>query len=154
MCKSCFYSMTVQGEHFPMKIKNAYIQNRHLWCKCLSAVKVRDNCVCLIQDWIWVIHCAFPVTAMSFFLWCFRKRRYHSRRIHRDVIKKRTLIGDDVGLTPPYKHRHSGNGCQYVNPVRTQLANGGLGIALISPSSDPCSAWKRSPALCLSRLLR
>uniref|UniRef100_A0A8C8RZM9 Nuclear cap-binding protein subunit 3 n=1 Tax=Pelusios castaneus TaxID=367368 RepID=A0A8C8RZM9_9SAUR len=36
------------------------------------------------------------------------KRRYHSRRIHRDVIKKRTLIGDDVGLTPPYKHRHSG----------------------------------------------
>ncbi|NXX45289.1 NCBP3 protein, partial [Tricholaema leucomelas] len=36
------------------------------------------------------------------------KRRYHSRRIHRDVIKKRILIGDDVGLTPPYKHRHSG----------------------------------------------
>uniref|UniRef100_A0A670JRI2 Nuclear cap-binding protein subunit 3 n=1 Tax=Podarcis muralis TaxID=64176 RepID=A0A670JRI2_PODMU len=36
------------------------------------------------------------------------KRRYHSRRLHRDVIKKRTLIGDDVGLTPPYKHRHSG----------------------------------------------
>ncbi|XP_042735795.1 nuclear cap-binding protein subunit 3 isoform X1 [Lagopus leucura] len=35
------------------------------------------------------------------------KRRYHSRRIHRDVIKKRTFIGDDVGLTPPYKHRHS-----------------------------------------------
>uniref|UniRef100_A0A8D0GB94 Nuclear cap-binding protein subunit 3 n=1 Tax=Sphenodon punctatus TaxID=8508 RepID=A0A8D0GB94_SPHPU len=36
------------------------------------------------------------------------KRRYHSRRTHRDVIKKRTLIGDDVGLTPPYKHHHSG----------------------------------------------
>ncbi|XP_038615301.1 nuclear cap-binding protein subunit 3 isoform X2 [Tachyglossus aculeatus] len=36
------------------------------------------------------------------------KRRYHSRRIQRDVIKKRSLIGDDVGLTPPYKHRHSG----------------------------------------------
>uniref|UniRef100_A0A6J0UGT8 Nuclear cap-binding protein subunit 3 n=1 Tax=Pogona vitticeps TaxID=103695 RepID=A0A6J0UGT8_9SAUR len=36
------------------------------------------------------------------------KRRYHSRRLQRDVIKKRTLIGDDVGLTPPYKHRHSG----------------------------------------------
>uniref|UniRef100_A0A8C6VDH1 Nuclear cap-binding protein subunit 3 n=1 Tax=Naja naja TaxID=35670 RepID=A0A8C6VDH1_NAJNA len=36
------------------------------------------------------------------------KRRYHSRRLHRDVIKKRTLIGDDVGLTPPYKHHHSG----------------------------------------------
>ncbi|XP_015670317.1 nuclear cap-binding protein subunit 3 [Protobothrops mucrosquamatus] len=35
------------------------------------------------------------------------KRRYHSRRLHRDVIKKRTLIGDDDGLTPPYKH-HSG----------------------------------------------
>ncbi|XP_015264605.1 PREDICTED: nuclear cap-binding protein subunit 3 [Gekko japonicus] len=36
------------------------------------------------------------------------KRRYHSRRLHRDVIKKRTLIGDDVGLTSPYKHHHSG----------------------------------------------
>ncbi|XP_048375288.1 nuclear cap-binding protein subunit 3 isoform X2 [Sphaerodactylus townsendi] len=36
------------------------------------------------------------------------KRRYHSRRVHRDVIKKRTLIGDDVGLASPYKHRHSG----------------------------------------------
>ncbi|XP_048221827.1 nuclear cap-binding protein subunit 3 isoform X2 [Perognathus longimembris pacificus] len=34
------------------------------------------------------------------------KRRYHSRRIQRDVIKKRAMIGDDVGLT--YKHRHSG----------------------------------------------
>ncbi|ELK31972.1 hypothetical protein MDA_GLEAN10006379 [Myotis davidii] len=36
-----------------------------------------------------------------------RKRRYHSRRIQRDVIKKRAMIGDDVGLTS-YKHRHSG----------------------------------------------
>ncbi|XP_066466826.1 nuclear cap-binding protein subunit 3 isoform X2 [Tiliqua scincoides] len=36
------------------------------------------------------------------------KRRYHSRRLHRDVIKKQTLIGDDVGLAPSYKHRHSG----------------------------------------------
>ncbi|XP_033279086.1 nuclear cap-binding protein subunit 3 isoform X2 [Orcinus orca] len=35
------------------------------------------------------------------------KRRYHSRRIQRDVIKKRALIGDDVGLTS-YEHRHSG----------------------------------------------
>lgn len=70
------------------------------------------NCMCLMQDWIWLIHDASSVTGMSFFLWCFRKRRYHSRRIHRDVIKKRTLIGDDVGLTPPYKHRHSGNSCQ------------------------------------------
>ncbi|XP_006899814.1 PREDICTED: uncharacterized protein C17orf85 homolog [Elephantulus edwardii] len=35
------------------------------------------------------------------------KRRYHSRRIQRDVIKKRALIGDDVGLTS-FKHRHSG----------------------------------------------
>ncbi|XP_027988833.1 nuclear cap-binding protein subunit 3 isoform X2 [Eptesicus fuscus] len=35
------------------------------------------------------------------------KRRYHSRRIQRDVIKKRAMIGDDVGLTS-YKHRHSG----------------------------------------------
>ncbi|XP_053130601.1 nuclear cap-binding protein subunit 3 isoform X2 [Hemicordylus capensis] len=36
------------------------------------------------------------------------KRRYHLRRLQRDVTKKRTLIGDDMGLTPPYKHRHSG----------------------------------------------
>ncbi|XP_072475122.1 nuclear cap-binding protein subunit 3 isoform X7 [Notamacropus eugenii] len=38
------------------------------------------------------------------------KRRYHSRRIQRDALRKRTLIGDDVGLTltPPYKHRHAG----------------------------------------------
>ncbi|KAG8450677.1 hypothetical protein GDO86_003089 [Hymenochirus boettgeri] len=36
------------------------------------------------------------------------KRRYHSRRLQRDVIKKRTFIGDDVGLTPAYKHLHSG----------------------------------------------
>ncbi|MBN3319979.1 NCBP3 protein, partial [Atractosteus spatula] len=36
------------------------------------------------------------------------KRRYHSRRIQRDVLKtKKSLIGDSVGLTPPYKHRHS-----------------------------------------------
>ncbi|XP_044525413.1 nuclear cap-binding protein subunit 3 [Gracilinanus agilis] len=39
-----------------------------------------------------------------------RKRRYHSRRLQRDVMRKRSLIGDDVGLTltPPYKHRHAG----------------------------------------------
>ncbi|OCT91552.1 nuclear cap-binding protein subunit 3 [Xenopus laevis] len=36
------------------------------------------------------------------------KKRYHSRRLQRDVIKKRTFIGDDVGLTPTYKHHHSG----------------------------------------------
>ncbi|XP_066551687.1 nuclear cap-binding protein subunit 3 [Amia ocellicauda] len=36
------------------------------------------------------------------------KRRFHSRRIQRDVLKtKKSLIGDTVGLTPPYKHRHS-----------------------------------------------
>ncbi|XP_028662516.1 nuclear cap-binding protein subunit 3 isoform X1 [Erpetoichthys calabaricus] len=36
------------------------------------------------------------------------KRRYHSRRLHRDLLKtKKSIIGDDVGLTPPYKHRHS-----------------------------------------------
>nr|XP_060612810.1 nuclear cap-binding protein subunit 3 [Anolis sagrei ordinatus] len=37
------------------------------------------------------------------------KRRYHSRRLHRDVVKKRALLGDeDVGRTPPYKHHRSG----------------------------------------------
>uniref|UniRef100_A0A8C5NUL9 Nuclear cap-binding protein subunit 3 n=1 Tax=Jaculus jaculus TaxID=51337 RepID=A0A8C5NUL9_JACJA len=45
-----------------------------------------------------------PDACASFCIW---KRRYHSRRIQRDVIKKRALIGDDVGLTS-YKHRHSG----------------------------------------------
>lgn len=39
----------------------------------------------------------------------FRKRRYHNRRIQRDVIKSRKpLIGDSMGHTPPYTHRHSG----------------------------------------------
>uniref|UniRef100_A0A3Q4HYM4 Nuclear cap-binding protein subunit 3 n=1 Tax=Neolamprologus brichardi TaxID=32507 RepID=A0A3Q4HYM4_NEOBR len=37
------------------------------------------------------------------------KRRYHNRRIQRDVIKsKKPLIGDSMGHTPPYTHRHSG----------------------------------------------
>ncbi|KAJ8266285.1 hypothetical protein GJAV_G00128680 [Gymnothorax javanicus] len=36
------------------------------------------------------------------------KRRYHTRRIQRDVLKtKKPLIGDSLGHTPPYKHRHS-----------------------------------------------
>ncbi|KAG9265690.1 nuclear cap-binding protein subunit 3 [Astyanax mexicanus] len=36
------------------------------------------------------------------------KRRYHTRRIQRDVLKtKKTLIGDSMGHTPPYTHRHS-----------------------------------------------
>ncbi|XP_043910801.1 nuclear cap-binding protein subunit 3 [Protopterus annectens] len=35
------------------------------------------------------------------------KRRFHSRRLHRDVIKKRNFISE-VGLTSPYKHRHAG----------------------------------------------
>ncbi|XP_055082607.1 nuclear cap-binding protein subunit 3 isoform X2 [Periophthalmus magnuspinnatus] len=36
------------------------------------------------------------------------KRRYHNRRIQRDVLKsKKPLIGDSLGHTPPYPHRHS-----------------------------------------------
>ncbi|TDH05356.1 hypothetical protein EPR50_G00142850 [Perca flavescens] len=36
------------------------------------------------------------------------KRRFHNRRIQRDVIKtKKPLIGDNLGHTPPYTHRHS-----------------------------------------------
>ncbi|KAK5917616.1 hypothetical protein CgunFtcFv8_002448 [Champsocephalus gunnari] len=36
------------------------------------------------------------------------KRRFHTRRIQRDVIKtKKPLIGDNMGHTPPYTHRHS-----------------------------------------------
>ncbi|XP_059382570.1 nuclear cap-binding protein subunit 3 [Carassius carassius] len=36
------------------------------------------------------------------------KRRYHTRKIQRDVLKtKKSLIGDSMGHTPPYTHRHS-----------------------------------------------
>ncbi|KAK7925614.1 hypothetical protein WMY93_007924 [Mugilogobius chulae] len=36
------------------------------------------------------------------------KRRFHNRRIQRDVLKsKKPLIGDSLGHTPPYPHRHS-----------------------------------------------
>ncbi|KAG5284774.1 hypothetical protein AALO_G00030310 [Alosa alosa] len=36
------------------------------------------------------------------------KRRYHNKRIQRDVLKtKKPLIGDSLGHTPPYTHRHS-----------------------------------------------
>ncbi|XP_043077239.1 nuclear cap-binding protein subunit 3 [Puntigrus tetrazona] len=36
------------------------------------------------------------------------KRRYHTRRIQRDILKtKKSLIGDSMGHTPPYTHRHS-----------------------------------------------
>ncbi|XP_061904802.1 nuclear cap-binding protein subunit 3 [Entelurus aequoreus] len=36
------------------------------------------------------------------------KRRFHNKRIQRDVIKSKTpLIGDSMGHTPPYTHRHS-----------------------------------------------
>lgn len=36
------------------------------------------------------------------------KRRYHTRRIQRDILKtKKPLIGDSMGHTPPYTHRHS-----------------------------------------------
>lgn len=54
-----------------------------------------------------------------------RKRRYHTRRIHRDVIKsKKPLIGDSMGHTPPYTHRHSGKNTPPGNlpaPPRFQL---------------------------------
>lgn len=46
---------------------------------------------------------------IGWFVFAFRKRRYHNRRIQRDVIKSRKpLIGDSMGHTPPYTHRHSG----------------------------------------------
>ncbi|XP_059398846.1 nuclear cap-binding protein subunit 3-like [Carassius carassius] len=36
------------------------------------------------------------------------KRKYHTRRIQRDILKtKKPLIGDSMGHTPPYTHRHS-----------------------------------------------
>lgn len=46
---------------------------------------------------------------LNFSFYFFRKRRYHTRRIQRDVLKtKKPLIGDSMGHTPPYTHRHSG----------------------------------------------
>uniref|UniRef100_A0A8C9R4H4 Nuclear cap-binding protein subunit 3 n=1 Tax=Scleropages formosus TaxID=113540 RepID=A0A8C9R4H4_SCLFO len=36
------------------------------------------------------------------------KRRFHTRKIQRDVLRtKKPLIGDGMGHTPPYTHRHS-----------------------------------------------
>ncbi|XP_048837250.1 nuclear cap-binding protein subunit 3 isoform X2 [Brienomyrus brachyistius] len=36
------------------------------------------------------------------------KRRFHTRKIQRDVLRtKKPLIGDSMGHTPPYTHRHS-----------------------------------------------
>ncbi|XP_068455049.1 nuclear cap-binding protein subunit 3 [Clinocottus analis] len=35
------------------------------------------------------------------------KRRYHSRRIQTVIKSKKPLIGDNMGHTPPYTHRHS-----------------------------------------------
>ncbi|XP_019719736.1 nuclear cap-binding protein subunit 3 isoform X1 [Hippocampus comes] len=35
------------------------------------------------------------------------KRRFHNRRMQRDVKSKKPLIGDSMGHTPPYTHRHS-----------------------------------------------
>lgn len=53
-----------------------------------------------------VMLCSFNLLTIMYF---FRKRRYHTRRIQRDVLKtKKSLIGDSMGHTPPYTHRHSG----------------------------------------------
>ncbi|KAL4647563.1 nuclear cap-binding protein subunit 3 isoform X1 [Arapaima gigas] len=36
------------------------------------------------------------------------KRRFHTRKIQRDVLRtKKPMIGDSMGHTPPYTHRHS-----------------------------------------------
>ena len=72
----------------------------------------------------------------SVLIWrCCRKRRYHSRRIQRDVIKKRALIGDDVGLTS-YKHRHSGS-CLLSSWVDTCLAPEMTFLSLIQSFKVP-----------------
>ncbi|MEQ2159435.1 hypothetical protein GOODEAATRI_022804, partial [Goodea atripinnis] len=56
------------------------------------------------SDWF----LCFEPHTVSGLMFVIRKRRYHNRRIQRDVIKsKKPLIGDSMGHTPPYTHRHS-----------------------------------------------
>ncbi|XP_062887558.1 nuclear cap-binding protein subunit 3 isoform X3 [Mobula hypostoma] len=38
------------------------------------------------------------------------KRRYHARRIQRDILKRKSFLPDDVGLASHYKHHHTGLG--------------------------------------------
>ncbi|XP_067866909.1 nuclear cap-binding protein subunit 3 [Heterodontus francisci] len=48
------------------------------------------------------------------------KRRYHARRIQRDILKKKSFLPDDVGLTSHYKHHHSGLGNVPEEPIQEE----------------------------------
>ncbi|XP_038670667.1 nuclear cap-binding protein subunit 3 isoform X2 [Scyliorhinus canicula] len=48
------------------------------------------------------------------------KRRYHARRIQRDVIKKKSYLPEDVGLESCYKHHHSGLGNVPEEPIQEE----------------------------------
>ncbi|GCB60971.1 hypothetical protein scyTo_0014261, partial [Scyliorhinus torazame] len=48
------------------------------------------------------------------------KRRYHARRIQRDVIKKKSFLPEDVGLESRYKHHHSGLGNVPEEPIQEE----------------------------------
>ncbi|XP_078404397.1 nuclear cap-binding protein subunit 3 [Cetorhinus maximus] len=48
------------------------------------------------------------------------KRRYHARRIQRDILKKKSFLPDDVGLASHYKHHHSDLGNVPEEPIQEE----------------------------------
>ncbi|XP_060704254.1 nuclear cap-binding protein subunit 3 [Hemiscyllium ocellatum] len=48
------------------------------------------------------------------------KRRYHARRIQRDILKRKSFLPDDVGLTSRYKDHHSGLGNVPEEPIQEE----------------------------------
>ncbi|XP_069766476.1 nuclear cap-binding protein subunit 3 isoform X2 [Narcine bancroftii] len=48
------------------------------------------------------------------------KRRYHARRIQRDILKRKNFLPDDVGLASHYKHHHSGLGNVPEEPIQEE----------------------------------
>ncbi|XP_059829696.1 nuclear cap-binding protein subunit 3 isoform X2 [Hypanus sabinus] len=48
------------------------------------------------------------------------KRRYHARRIQRDILKRKSFLPDDVGLASHYKHHHTGLGNVPEEPIQEE----------------------------------
>ncbi|XP_078278464.1 nuclear cap-binding protein subunit 3 [Rhinoraja longicauda] len=48
------------------------------------------------------------------------KRRYHARRVQRDVLKRKSFLPDDVELESHYKHHHSGLGNVPEEPIQEE----------------------------------
>ncbi|XP_051891421.1 nuclear cap-binding protein subunit 3 [Pristis pectinata] len=48
------------------------------------------------------------------------KRRYHARRIQRDILKRKSFLPDDVGLASHYKHHRSGLGNVPEEPIQEE----------------------------------